>query len=165
MRCRFGFKLDAVCVRLEISDSDPERNATLSRVLRLQLESQTQFVASSVDVRSIDQGRERQLHSWTHTHSLHQTQATHGSNTCLAHIAPVAAGAKHVWGGHKQTESTGDLVLSSSEHLVNGIFVKIKPNCLSSGDIALASSLISTCLSTDELLLSGTRVVENAPIT
>ncbi len=79
MRCRFGFKLDAVCLRLEISDSDPERNATLSRVLRLQLESQTQFVASSVDVRSIDQGRERQLHSWTHTQFA--------SNSCLAHIA------------------------------------------------------------------------------
>ncbi len=55
--------------------------------------------------------------------------------------------------------------LSSSERLVNGIFVKIKPNCLSSGDIALASTLISTCLSTDELLLSGTRVLENGPIT
>ncbi len=49
--------------------------------------------------------------------------------------------------------------------LWTGIFVKIKPNVLSSGDIALASTLISTCLSTDELLLSGTRVVENGPIT
>ncbi len=77
----------------------------------------------------------------------------------------MAAGAKHVWGGRKQTESTGDLVLSSSERLVKGIFVKINPNVLSSGDIALASTLISTCLSTDELLLSGTRVVENGPIT
>ncbi len=83
----------------------------------------------------------------------------------------VAAGAKHVWGGGKQTESTGDLLQapwsfsSSSERLVKGIFVKIKPNVLSSGDIALASTLISTCLSTDELLLSGTRVVENGPIT
>ncbi len=48
---------------------------------------------------------------------------------------------------------------------MKGIFVKIKPNCLSSGDIALASTLISTCLSTDELLLSGMRVVENGPIT
>ncbi len=58
-----------------------------------------------------------------------------------------------------------DLFFSSSERLVNSIFVKIKPNFLSSGDIALASTLISTCLSTDELLLSGTRVVENGPIT
>ncbi len=58
-----------------------------------------------------------------------------------------------------------DPFLFSSERLVKGIFVKIKPNCLSSGDIALASSLISTCLSTDELLLSGTRVVEDGPIT
>ncbi len=58
-----------------------------------------------------------------------------------------------------------DPFLSSSERLVKGIFVKIKPNVLSSGDIALASTLISTCLSTDELLLSGTRVVENGPIT
>ncbi len=48
---------------------------------------------------------------------------------------------------------------------MKGICVKIKPNVLSSGDIALASTLISTCLSTDELLLSGTRVVENGPIT
>ncbi len=75
----------------------------------------------------------------------------------------------NVGGGRKQTESTGDLVqapfFSSSERLVKGICVKIKPNVLSSGDIALASSLISTCLSTDELLLSGTRVVENGPIT
>ncbi len=58
-----------------------------------------------------------------------------------------------------------DPFLSSSERLVNGYFVKIKPNFLSSGDIALVSTLISTCLSTDELLLSGTRVVENGPIT
>ncbi len=58
-----------------------------------------------------------------------------------------------------------DLFLSSSKRLVKGIFVKIKLNFLSSGDIALASTLISTCLSTDELLLSGTRVVENGPIT
>ncbi len=48
---------------------------------------------------------------------------------------------------------------------MKGISVKIKPNVLSSGDIALASTLISTCLSTDELLLSGKRVVENGPIT
>ncbi len=54
------------------------------------------------------------------------------------------------------------LFFSSSERLVKGICVKIKPNVLSSGDIALASTLISTCLSTDELLLSGTRV---GPIT
>ncbi len=82
-------------------------------------------------------------------------------------LQTVAAGAKHFFwgGGRKQTESMGDLFSSSSEHLVKGIFVKIKPNCLSSGDIALASTLISTCLSTDELLLSGTRVVENGPIT
>ncbi len=87
----------------------------------------------------------------------------------------VAAGAKNFFwgggGGGKQTESTGDLVQApwsyffSSERLVKGIFVKINPNVLSSGDIALASTLISTCLSTDELLLSGTRVVENGPIT
>ncbi len=78
----------------------------------------------------------------------------------------MAAGAQFFWGGRKQTESTGDLVQApSSERLVKGIFVKIKPNVLSSGDIALASTLISTCLSTDELLLSGTRVVENGPIT
>ncbi len=38
-----------------------------------------------------------------------------------------------------------------------GIFVKIIPNFLSSRDIALASTLISTCLSTDEMLLSGMR--------
>jgi len=76
------------------------------------------------------------------------------------------------WGGHKQTESTGDLVQAPwsffflhPNALWTGIFVKIRPNCLSSGDIALASTLISTCLSTDELLLSGTRVVENGPIT
>ncbi len=85
----------------------------------------------------------------------------------------VATGAKHVLGGgRKQTENTGDLVQaprsffsSSSERLVKRICVKIKPNVLSSGDIALASTLISTCLSTDEPLLSGTRVVENGPIT
>ncbi len=65
-----------------------------------------------------------------------------------SYCEPVAAGAK-----------------KSIRMLVNGIFVKIKPNFLSSGDIARASTLISTCLSTDELLLSGTRVVENAPIT
>ncbi len=58
-----------------------------------------------------------------------------------------------------------DPFLSSSERLVKGIFVKIKPNVLSSGDIALVSTLISTCLSTDELLLSGMRVDENGPIT
>ncbi len=76
------------------------------------------------------------------------------------------------WGGGAQTNwkygrsGPSSLILFfSSERLVNGIFVKIKPNCLSSGDIALASTLISTCLSTDELLLSGTRVVENGPIT
>ncbi len=57
------------------------------------------------------------------------------------------------------------MLKNPSERLVKGIFVKIKPNVLSSGDIALASTLISTCLSTDELLLSGTRVVENGPIT
>lgn len=86
-----GLNSTAVCLRLEISDSslpdDPVRNTTLSRVLRLQLESQTQFVASSVDVLSIDQGRKRQLHSWTHTVYTHQTQAMHGSNSCLTHIS------------------------------------------------------------------------------
>ncbi len=58
-----------------------------------------------------------------------------------------------------------DPFFSSSERLVNGYFLKIKPNFLSSRDIALASTLISTCLSNDELLLSGMRVVENGPIT
>lgn len=89
MRCRFGFKLDG---RLEISDSslpdDPVRHTTLRRVLRLQLESQTQFVASSVDVLPIDQGRERQLHSWTHTQF-----ASDASNACIklmsgSHLTP-----------------------------------------------------------------------------
>ncbi len=81
----------------------------------------------------------------------------------------MAAGAKKMGGGRKQTESTGDLIQSSliffsssSECLVNGYFCKDKTE---SRDIALASTLISTCLSTDELLLSGTRVVENGPIT
>ncbi len=79
---------------------------------------------------------------------------------------------KNLGGGRKQTESTGDLVQAPwsffflhPNALWTGIFVKIKPNSLSSRDIALASTLISTCLSTDELLLSGMRVVENGPIT
>jgi len=45
--------------------------------------------------------------------------------------------AKKFWGGRKQTESTGDFwsklldpFVSSSERLVTGIFVKIKPNFL-----------------------------------
>ncbi len=65
-----------------------------------------------------------------------------------------------ILGGRKQTESTGDLVQAPwsffflhPNALWTGIFVKIKPNFHSSGDIALASTLISTCLSTDELLL------------
>ncbi len=83
----------------------------------------------------------------------------------------VAAGAKHFWGGRKQTESTGDLVQAPWSFFFfirmpcERVFVKIKPNFLSSRDIALASTLISTCLSTDEVLLSGMRVVENGPIT
>ncbi len=99
-------------------------------------------------------------HSVLHDRVLH----TKHTQSQQYQILPAAAGAK-------QTESTGDLVQapwsfsSSSERLVKGIFVKTKPNVLSSGDIALASTLISTCLSTDELLLSGTRVVENGPIT
>ncbi len=64
-------------------------------------------------------------------------------------------------GGQTNWKYWRDPFSSSSERLVNGICVKIKPNVLSSGDIALASTLISSCLSTDELLLSGTRVVEN----
>ncbi len=94
---------------------------------------------------------------WTHLKSL---------------LWSVAAGAKNLFGGRKQTESTGDLVQAPwsffflhPNDLWTGIFVKIKPNFLSSRDIALASTLISTCLSTDELLLSGMRVVENGPIT
>ncbi len=78
---------------------------------------------------------------------------------------------KQCWGGANKLKVRAiwskllDPFFSSSERLVKGICVKIKPNFLSSGDIALASTLISTCLSTDELLLSGTRVVENGPIT
>ncbi len=85
----------------------------------------------------------------------------------------MAAGAKHFLGGGANklkvraiwSKLLDPFFFSSSECLVNGYFVKIKPNFLSSGDIALASTLISTCLSTDELLLSGTRVAENGPIT
>ncbi len=97
---------------------------------------------------------------WSHTNAR-TTAAWRGFGVYLSGplFQPVPAGAKQCWGGRKQTESTCDLVqapfFSSSERLVKGIFVKIKPNCLSSGDIALASTLISTCLSTDELLLSG----------
>ncbi len=88
----------------------------------------------------------------------------------LLGLIPVA-GAKNFGGGANKLKVRAiwskllDLFSSSSERLVKGICVKIKPNVLSSGGIALASTLISTCLSTDELLLSGTRVVENAPIT
>ncbi len=74
-------------------------------------------------------------------------------------------GAQTNWKYGRSGPSSLILFSSSSECLVKGIFVKIKPNCLSSGDIALATTLISTCLSTDELLLSGMRVVENGPIT
>ncbi len=86
----------------------------------------------------------------------------------------MAAGAKKLWGGggvanKLKVRAIWSKLLnpffSSSECLVNGYFVKIKLNFLSSRDIALASILISTCLSTDELLLSGMRVVENGPIT
>ncbi len=54
-----------------------------------------------------------------------------------------------------------DLFFSSSERLVNSIFVKIKPNFLSSGDIALASTLISTCLSTDWVERESLRTVQS----
>ncbi len=83
----------------------------------------------------------------------------------------MAAGAKKFGGGANKLKVRAiwpkllNPFFSSFERLVNGYFVKIKLNFLSSGDIALASTLISTCLSTDELLLSGMRVVENGPIT
>ncbi len=89
--------------------------------------------------------------------------------TCLAYVTSIGGWCKKKIGGErKQTESTGDLVQAPwsffflhPNALWTGIFVKIKPNFLSSRDIALASTLISTCLSTEELLLSGMRVVEN----
>ncbi len=83
----------------------------------------------------------------------------------------VAAGATFFWAGTNKLKVQAiwskllDPFFLHLNDLWTGIFVKIKPNFLSSGDIALASTLISTCLSTDELLLSGMRVVENGPIT
>ncbi len=74
-------------------------------------------------------------------------------------------GAQTNWKYGRSGPSSLILFFLHPNALWTGIFVKIKPNVLSSGDIALASTLISTCLSTDELLLSGTRVVENGPIT
>ncbi len=88
-------------------------------------------------------------------------------------LLPVAAGARKFGGGGANklkvwtiwSKLLDPFFFLHPNVLWTGIFVKIKPNVLSSGDIALASTLISTCLSTDELLLSGTRVVENGPIT
>ncbi len=88
-------------------------------------------------------------------------------------LLPVAAGARKFGGGGNKLKARAIwsklldpfFFFFYLNVLWTGIFVKIKPNVLSSGDIALASTLISTCLSTDELLLSGTRVVENGPIT
>ncbi len=88
-------------------------------------------------------------------------------------LPTVATGAKHFLGGGAQTNwmygrsgpSSLIFFFLHPNALWMGIFVKIKPNFLSSRDIVLASTLISTCLPTDELLLSGMRVIENGPIT
>ncbi len=74
-------------------------------------------------------------------------------------------GAQTNWNYRRSGPSSLILFFLHLNALWTGIFVKIKPNFLSSRDIALASTLISTCLSTDQLLLSGIRVVENGPIT
>ncbi len=84
----------------------------------------------------------------------------------------MAAGAKQIWGGAYKlkvraiwSKLIDPFFLLHPNALLAGIFVKIKTSFRSSHDIALASTLISTFLSTDELLLSGMRVVENGPIT
>ncbi len=105
----------------------------------------------------------KSFHLWPQTHSV--SRLVHINQHCW----PVAAGAKHFLGGRNKLKvrviCSLILFFLHPNALWTGIFVKIKPNVLWSGDIALASTLISTCLSTDELLLSGTRIVENGPIT
>ncbi len=91
--------------------------------------------------------------------------------TLFLYYRSVAAGAKKMLGGGANKLKVRVIwsklldLFFLHPNACEGYFCKDKPNVLSSGDIALASTLISTCLSTDELLLSGMRVVENGPIT
>ncbi len=71
----------------------------------------------------------------------------------------VAAGAKNFFGGGANKLKVWAIWSKLLDHFFffirtpcERVFVKIKPNFLSSRDIALASTLISTCLSTDESL-------------